>query len=142
MNLKDFFTSKISIIEAMQKARKPLILQHIAKKSRLTPQLVSYHLKLMIEWGIINVYQEQEKTLYVLQAAYYDEGWLEALCAVMTPYLKAMSRDMDLSQIQVQPAKALIRNLAMFLRLFEKKIEKIIKEKNSTLNSSQVSEKR
>jgi len=126
----------------MQKARKPLILQHIAKKSGLTPQLVSYHLKLMIEWGIINVYQEQEKNLYVLQAAYYDEGWLEALCAVMTPYLQAMSRDMDLSQIQVQPAKALIRNLAMFLRLFEKKIEKIINEEKFNAEQLQVDEKR
>lgn len=121
-------TSQIRIVEAMQKARKPLILQHIAKKSRLTPQLVNYHLKQMISWGIVNVYTEDDKTFYVLQAPYYDEGALEALFAVLTPYLKAMTQDMDFSQIEVKASRALIRNLSIFLSLFQSKIERLSQE--------------
>lgn len=126
---RDFFTSKITIIEAMQKANKPLILQHIAKRSKLDPQLVVYHMKQMIAWGIAGTVQSpdlsDDKTYYVLQPAYYDEGWLESLFALITPYITALKEQIDFEQATVDPAKAVVRNLSMFLRLFERKIDKM-----------------
>lgn len=126
---RDFFTSKIPIIEAMQKANKPLILQHIAKRCELDPQLVSYHMKQMIMWGIAGTVESpdlsDDKTYYVLQSAYYDQRWLESLFALITPYITALNEQIDFDQATVEPAKAVVRNLSMFLRLFERKIEEM-----------------
>ena len=124
---RDFFTTKICIVETMQKAGKPLILQHIAKLSKLTPQLVSYHMKQMVKWGIAGTVQSPDftdpKVYYVLQAVYYDENVLNALFTLMEPYVKELT--IDFEQTEVDPIKSVIRNLSMLLRLFEHKIEKM-----------------
>jgi len=126
---RDFFTTKIRIVESMQKAEKPLILQHIAKLSKLTPQLVSYHMEQMVKWGIAGTVRSpdpaDDKVYYVLQQAYYDENWLNSLFALLEPYIKGVTSQIDFDQAGVKPAKAVIRNLSMFLRLFERKIEKM-----------------
>lgn len=126
---RDFFTTKIRIVESMQKAEKPLILQHIAKLSRLTPQLVSYHMQQMVKWGIAGTVSSpdayDDKVYYVLQQAYYDENWLNSLFVLIEPYIKGIANQIDFDQAEVEPARAVVKNLAMFLRLFQHKIEKM-----------------
>lgn len=125
----DFYGARVRIVEAMQKADKPLILQHIAKAAKLTPQLVSYHMKQMIEWGIAGVYpieQDPGNTYYTLQPAYYDKKWLDALFVALTPFVKEMGKNIDVDdQAKVETPVAVIHNLSMFLRLFENKIQKL-----------------
>lgn len=125
--MQDFFTTKIQIVKAMQKADKPLILQHISELSKVSTQLTAYHMKQMVEWGIAGTVDVNgdDKTYYMLQPAYYDSKWLEALFALLLPYLKSMKKQMDFSGTKVESSKAIVRNLSMFLRLFEEKIEKI-----------------
>jgi len=125
--VQDFFTTKIQIVKAMQKADKPLILQHISELSKVSTQLTAYHMKQMVEWGIAGTVDVNgdDKTYYMLQPAYYDSKWLEALFALLLPYLKSMKKQMDFSGTKVESSKAIVRNLSMFLRLFEEKIEKI-----------------
>ena len=125
MSLNDLFSSKIKIIQTLRRAGKPLIAQHIAKRSRLSPQLVSYHIEQMLEWGIITASSFEDKTVYHLQKAYYEERLLEDLSTMLIPYMKQMSKDMDFSQIKGSTTEAVIRNLFMFLRLFETEIEKL-----------------
>lgn len=124
---QDFFTTKLRIVKAMQKANRPLILQHISELSKVSTQLTAYHMKQMVQWGIAGTVElnGDEKTYYMLQPAYYDRGWLEALFAIMLPYLTNMKEQMDFSGAEVDPSQAIVRNLSMFLRLFEEKIEKI-----------------
>lgn len=124
----DFFAPKVRIIEAMQKANKPLINQHIAKLAKITPQLTNYHINQMIEWGIAGTYPietDPNNTYYTLQPAYYDKKWLDALYLALTPFAEQLGKDLDLDQAQVDMPKAVVRNLSMFLRLFENKIEKL-----------------
>jgi len=125
---RDFFQSKIRIIQAMQKAGKPLIMQHIALQSGVSPQLVKYQMGQMLQWGIAGTVPHPEdasKTYYVLQPAYYDKDWLNSLYALLTPYVKALDKMMDYDQANVKPEQALTRNLSMLLRLFEIEAEKI-----------------
>jgi DNA-binding transcriptional regulator GbsR (MarR family) len=124
---QDFFTAKVRIVKAMQKANRPLILQHISKLSKISVQLTAYHMKQMVEWGIAGTVDVNgdDKTYYMLQPAYYDRNWLEALFALMLPYLTGMQKQMDFSEAKVESPQAIVRNLSMFLRLFEEKIEKI-----------------
>jgi DNA-binding MarR family transcriptional regulator len=125
---QDFFTTKTKIVKAMQKADRPLILQHIAKATKLTPQLVSYHMKQMIECGIAGIYpveQDLGNIYYTLQPAYYDKKWLDALFVALTPFVEEMGKNIDADQAKVDTSVAVIRNLSMFLRLFEDKIQKL-----------------
>ena len=124
MNLEEVFASKIKIIQTLRRSGKPLIAQHIAKRSSLTPQLVSYHLLQMVEWGMIVTSNIGGKTFYHLQKAYWDDQLLEDLSLMLIPYMKKMSKGMDLSQVKVSTTEAVIKNLFMFLRLFETEIER------------------
>ena len=87
MSLEEAFTSKIKIIKALRRAGEPLIAQHIAKRSRLSPQLVSYHLQQMVEWGMIIISTSEDKTFYHLQKAYCDEELLGILSDMLIPYM-------------------------------------------------------
>lgn len=125
MSLNEVFASKIKIIKALRRAGEPLIAQHIAKRSRLTPQLVSYHLQQMVEWGMIVTSTSEDKMVYHLQKAYSNDQLLEDLSQMLIPYMKKMSKAIDFSQVKVSTTEAVIRNLFMFLRLFETEIVKL-----------------
>jgi len=122
--LNDLFSSKIKIIQVLRRADAPLIMQHVAKRSHLSVQLVSYHLEQMLDWGIIVASTSEEKTVYNLQEAYYADELLEDLSDMLVPYMNDMREGMDFSQIKVSSTEAVIRNLFMFLRLFQTEIEK------------------
>ncbi|MCJ7634895.1 hypothetical protein MUP77_21215 [Candidatus Bathyarchaeota archaeon] len=124
MSLNELFTSKIRIIETLRRAGRPLIAQHIAKRSHLYPQLVRYHLGQMVEWGMVTTSNSEDKTFYQLQKPYYDEQLMEVLSEMLIPYMQNMSKDIDYSQVKVSTGEAAIRNLFMFLRLFETEIDK------------------
>lgn len=134
---KDFFSTKIRIVKAMQKANKPLILQHIAQESKMTPQVVSYQVKEMLTWGIIGTVKspdlKDQNTYYVLQPTYYDKNWMEGLYAILTPYIQDMAKQMDFTQANMSSPKALIRNLTLILRLFETEVEKLDLDQNGTV---------
>jgi len=99
-------------------------MNHVAKRSHMSVQLVSYHLEQMLEWGIIVASTDEDKTVYTLQDAYYEDELLEDLSDMFIPYMNDMREDMDFSQIKVSPTEAVIRNLFMFMRLFQSEIEK------------------
>jgi predicted transcriptional regulator len=124
LSLNEVFASKIKIIKALRRAGEPVIAQHIAKRSRLSQQLVSYHLEQMVQWGMIITSTSEDKMFYHLQKAYLDDQLLEDLSMMLIPYMEKMSAGMDFSQVKVSVSDAVIRNLFMFLRLFETEIEK------------------
>lgn len=119
------FASKIKIIQTLRRAEKPLIAQHIAKRSRLTPQLVSYQLEQMVDWGIVTASDVEDKRFYQLQKPYCDEEILENLSETLIPFMSKIGSQMDFSQIKVSSTEAVIRNLFMFLRLFETEIDRL-----------------
>ncbi len=136
MSLNDFFDSKIKIIQALRRADGPLIMQHVAKRSHLSVQLVNYHVEQMLEWGIIVALNSGDKTVYSLQEAYYEDQLLEDLSQMLIPYMQKMSGNMDFSQIKVSPTEAVIRNLFMLMRLFQTEIEKRPSEKKEQIKDS------
>lgn len=116
----------LKIVEAMQNADKPLILNHVAKRAKISPQLADYHLGQMIKKGLVLCIDEYDKKHYILQQIFYDENWLTALYQMLTPFVEGMSgtigyeqHDLDLSQERV-----VINIMVMFLRRFEEELEK------------------
>ena len=108
---------------------------HVAKRSHMSVQLVRYHIEQMLEWGIIVASTDEDKTVYTLQEAYYNYQLIEDLSIMLIPYMEKMSEDMDFSQIKVPSSEAVIRNLFMFLRLFQTEIEKRPYEKREQLKN-------
>jgi hypothetical protein len=78
----------------------------------------------MVHWGIIITSQSEDKTFYHLQKAYWDDRLLENLSLMLVPYMEEMSKNLDFSQVEVSTTEAVIRNLFMFLRLFETEIQR------------------
>ena len=124
MSLNDAFDSKVKIVQALRRANQPLILHHIAKRTRMSPQLVSYQIEQLIEWGIVTTNIDEEKTVYQLQEVYYDNQALEKLSKALLPYMIKISDNMDFSQVKGEATEAVVKNLFMFMRLFETEIEK------------------
>ena len=124
MSLDDAFGSKVKIVQALRRANQPLILHHIAKRSKMSDQLVSYQLEPLIEWGIVTSSIIEDKTVYQLQEPYYDEHALEKLSTKLLPYMSSISERMDFSQVKGSTTEAVVKNLFMFMRLFETEIEK------------------
>lgn len=125
MTFEDVFASKIKIIKTLRRAGEPLIAQHIAKRSRLNPQVVSYQLEQMVDWGIITKLNVEDKMLYQLQKSYCDEKLLELLSNTLIPFMNRICNQMDFSQIKISSTEAVMRNLFMFLRMFESELGKL-----------------
>ena len=124
MSIEDVFASKVKIVQTLRRAGEPLILHHIAKRSKMSPQLVSYQLEHLIEWGIVTSSISEDKTVYQLQNPYYDEQALEKLSTKLLPYMRSISEKMEFSQVKGSTSEAVVKNLFMFMRLFETEIEK------------------
>lgn len=124
MILNEAFDSKVKIVQALRRANQPLILHHIAKRSRISRQLVSYQVEQLVEWGIITTSVIEDRTYYQLQTPYYDDQALEKLSTKLLPYMRSISDKMDFSQVKGEATEAVVKNLFMFMRLFETEIEK------------------
>ncbi len=110
----------------MQKADKPLILNHIAKHAGASAQLVDYHLGQMIKKGLVLCLNEDDKKYYILQPIFYDENWLIALYKMLTPFVEGMSDKIGYEQysLDISQERVVINILVMFLRRFEDELEK------------------
>lgn len=85
---------KLKIINCLIKEERPLILNHIAKKTDLDIQLVEYHIKKLIEEGIIIYENEEEKRYYRLSSPFYDVDNINALYSLLTPYVEATAKEL------------------------------------------------
>jgi len=116
----------LRIVEVMQDADMPLILNHIAKRADASAQLVDYHLGQMIKKGLVLCIDEDDKKYYILQPIFYDENWLTALYKMLTPFVEGMSDKIGYEQydLDISQERVVINILVMFLRRFEDELEK------------------
>ena len=87
--------TKLKIIKCLIKEDSPLILNHIAKKCKLDIQLVEYHIKKLIEEGIIISEIEEGKKYYFLCSPFYDKNNMNALYSLLTPYVEATVKNLS-----------------------------------------------
>lgn len=125
--------TQIKIVRIMQNTNKPLILNHIAKKASLAPQLVDYHLEQMIKKGLVYVIEEEGKKYYILQPVFYDRNWLDALYNQLTPFILELAEEGNifLDQVEIDKSKAVLNILGAFLKRFEEEAEKAINHSKS-----------
>ena len=108
--------TKLKIIKCLIKEDNPLILNHIAKKTKLDIQLVEYHIKKLIEEGIIIIETEEEKKYYFLCSPFYDTDNMNALYSLLTPYVEATVK--NLSEDRLTTEKEVLNTFMYLLLLF------------------------
>ena len=111
-------TTKLKIIECLIKADKPLILNHIAKKTKLDIQLVEYHIKIFIKEEVINrAVGDDDKNYYYLVAPFYDKDNMDALYSLLTPYIQETIKTLRDNSAEVTQ-KGVINTFMYLLFLF------------------------
>lgn len=88
---------KLEIIKCMINENAEMILNHIAKKTKRSAQLIEYHIKQLIEKKIVVCAQrgtpENHKKYYSLTPVFYDEGSIEAIYMYLTPFVEILSKE-------------------------------------------------
>lgn len=88
---------KLEIIKCLIDERAEMILNHIAKKTKRSAQLIEYHIKQLIEKKIVVCAQRGAgnniKKYYSLTPIFYDESAIEALYMYLTPFVETLSKE-------------------------------------------------
>lgn len=88
---------KLEIIKCLIEERAEMILNHIAKKTKRSAQLIEYHIKQLIEKNIVVCTQrgtdKNIKKYYSLTPVFYDESSVESLYMYLTPFVEILSKE-------------------------------------------------
>ena len=87
--------NRLEIIKCLMKAKKPLFLSQMSYETDLDIQLVEYHIKKLIDLGVVIVKKnDDEKRCYRLCSPFYDTDNIKALYSLLMPYLKATTENL------------------------------------------------
>lgn len=85
---------KLEIIKCLINENAEMILNHIAKKTKRSAQLIEYHIKQLIEKKIVVCRQDaNNRKYYSLTPVFYDEGAIDSLYMYLTPFVEILSRE-------------------------------------------------
>jgi len=121
--------TQLRIIYAFLKNKEPLILNHIAKLCDLSPQLVEYHIKKLIEEGIIIKVSVDDDTsiYYQLQPFFYDKDMINALYILLGEFSEYMFKGITLKDTNKKPEHCFLNCLHYALRIFEEETKNLFK---------------
>lgn len=134
---------RLDIVRHLRKADKPLIAHHIAIAIKLRPQLLDYHLKILIKQGIILVTREYGHYYYFLQPYFYLEEAETALMQIMLPWVEEFSKQTEISEqnelTSLTKSRIVLNNLKYYLDLFlENNLEEIPADKTNPLEKQSI----
>lgn len=111
-------TPRQLILLDLRRSDRPKLLNHIAKDTGLQPQLVDYHIRIMMKMGTVITISENGKKYYMLQPVFYDETLIEGVASALLPVLEAFSKEIIFEQIKTTPKKALFESFKNLLEIF------------------------
>ena len=85
---------KLEIVKCLIDESAEMILNHIAKKTKRSAQLIEYHIKQLIEKKIVICRNDiNNKKYYSLTPIFYDESSIDALYTYLTPFVETLSKE-------------------------------------------------
>ena len=91
-----------------------MILNHIAKKTKRSAQLIEYHIKQLIEEKIVICTTQHDKKYYILTDVFYDSSSIDALYLYLMPFVETLS---ETCLPETEP-KDVVKTLGYILQLF------------------------
>jgi len=111
------------ILKVMIEAGRPLRLFEIEKLSKMSKQKILNNLNIMISKGLILITEDINAKYYYPQPFFLDEGILNILYGIMLPFVEAVDKNTDYSQLKSDNREAVLENIQMLLKLFQFDIE-------------------
>jgi len=119
----------LQIIRHLKKADRPLIAHHIAKGIKGRPQLVDYHLKKLVEKGVVLITREYDHFYYFLQPSFYMEEAETALMQITLPWVEEFAKLTEKTEEMENKEPAVLNSLYYYFVLFLEDIAKEIGNK-------------
>jgi len=114
----------LQIILHLKGADRPLIANHIAKGTKIRPQLIDYHLKKLLNKGVVLVQREYGHYYYFLQPSFYLEEAETALMKILIPWVEVFAKRTEVTKGQKKD-QVVYNNLNYYFQIFLKNIQKI-----------------
>lgn len=111
------------ILRTMIEAGRPLRLHEIEKLSKMSKQKILNNLNIMVSKGSILMIEDLNIKYYYPQPFFLDEDILDILYGKMLPFVEAVNKNTDYSQLKIDNRKAVLENIQMILKLFQFDIE-------------------
>ena len=106
--------SKTKIVAAMYNIGQPARQTDLVKEMGMSPQLIDYHIKELIEKNIISIVEDDNGCkYYVLSEVFYDETLFEGIRDALYPLADAISQS-----IHVEDTESVIENSKYLIELF------------------------
>ena len=115
------------IIEVMIKADKPLILNHISQRCKVSPQATQYQINKLVECGTVLCQEEDGTKYYFLQPPFYLDEAGDALLIELTRFADAFSKSLivpkekDRESITICAMQKFIKNILKNSKTFLQK---------------------
>lgn len=114
ISLNKVSDSKSKIVAAMYNIGQPSRQTDLVKELGMSPQLIDYHIKELIQKGIISIVEDETGCkYYVLSEVFYDESLFEGVRDILYPLADAVSQS-----IHVDDTKIVIENSKYLVELF------------------------
>lgn|GEM_PF-5846511 len=114
INLENVGDSKTKIVAAMYNIGQPARQTDLVKEIGISPQLIDYHIKELIQKGVISIVEDEKGCkYYVLSEVFYDETLFEGIRDVLYPLADAISES-----IHVDDTKTVVENSKYLIELF------------------------
>ena len=106
--------SKTKIVAAMYNIGQPARQTDLVKEMGMSPQLIDYHLKELIEKNIVSIVEDDNGCkYYVLSEVFYDETLFEGIRDALYPLADAVSQS-----IHVEDTGSVVENSKYLIELF------------------------
>lgn len=103
-----------------------MTLSQISAISKISPQLLNYHLPILIQEGIALQLESNNVKYYVLQPFFYDKGIMEAIFNAFIPIIEFISaEESEFDQTQEPKAKVIVNCIQSLIHFFSIEIEDI-----------------
>lgn len=90
---------RLRIVMAMIRADNPVRQTDIATSTKLSPQLVDYHLKGLVSSGVVVTIIDDDTgaRYYALQSPFYDRTFMEGMAQALLPLARTIGTSLEVS---------------------------------------------
>ena len=113
----DEIDTTLKIVLFMRKKDRPLIANHVAKGIGESRSLVDYHLKRLIEQGIVLVQDDMDTRFYILQPFFYMEAAETSLMTLLMPWVREVAKQIIINpELKTQKEEVVLQNLILYVK--------------------------
>jgi len=110
---------RLRIVVALLRANDPIRQSDIAEATKYTPQRVDYHLKHLVQCGVVIPIDDEDcgTRYYALQETFYDLTFMEGMAQILLPLAWAIRDTLEIEP-DTDPKAAMKENIRYMVNAF------------------------